>query len=325
MSSSDQQTGDVNQSASGTGGQPPPPSATPPPSSPPPAPSQSVAVWLVITFLNIALFVFVVPDSIFENKKLALLTKVFPAVVAGGLFAAGLVWFKNVLMTLPDRRWFKTINIIFLSLLIPLNVSQQNVVAVHPQIETNGYKFKVLVDNEERAYEPQGNMRLSIANHTVRIVPETEEKESNGREDSFPPIKEGKFRVSYKDMFHALFADYRPRWGPLYIVLISIPEPNVEVSIRKKDGDFDLAFVADPPPTGVGNPFTGKAGSRNEFVYRGSDKSGGTVDRFYLPYGDYEFTASRAGCNNKQKLQHKIGEDTRAYIISLDPLCPPSH
>jgi hypothetical protein len=276
---------------------------------------------MLITFLNIALFVFVVPDWIFEAKQISLLTKIFPAIVAAGLFAAGLVWFKNVLVTLPERRWFRIVNIVLLCLLIPLNISQQNVVAVQPQIESNGYKVKVLVDDKERDYEPGGKIRLSIADHIVKIVPETQENEPKGNEAPPSQMIEGKFDVSYKDVFYGLFADYRPHWSPLYVVLISVLEPNVEVLIHKTCGDFDLAFIADPPATRLGNPFAAKPGSRTEFVYRGSNKAGGTVDHLYLPYGDYEFTASQAACANKPKLQQKVGEDPHGSIVSFEPLC----
>ena len=282
-------------------------------------------VQFVITFLNVALFVFVVPEWILDAKRISLLTKVFPAVIVAGLFGLVVVWFKNVLTTLPEKTWFQTINFILFVLLVLLNISQQNISAVFPQIKSNGYQVKVLVDDTERAYQPGGTIRLSIADHTVRIVPEIDENQSKDSQDASPQIKEGKFTVSYKDVLGGLFADYKPQWGLLYVVGINVLEPNVEVLIHKTDGDFDVAFIADPPPTAIKNPFSAKPGSQTDFVYRGSDTAGGTFDRFYLPYGVYEFTASRADCLEKPQLTRTIGEDRGRHIINFAPLCQAHH
>lgn len=290
-------------------------------SPPPPPPSRAVAGWLVFTFVNITLFVFLVPDSILESKKVALLIKILPAVVAGGLFAAGMVWFKGILLALPERRSFRITNIVALGLLILLHVSQQDVVSIYPQMNTGGAKVKLFVDDKERPYEPGDKVRLSIGPHTIRVVPDNEGAQPQGGEADYPEIKEGQFRVTYKQVLCGLLGDYSPKWGPLYRVAVITPEANVEVLIHKTDGEFDAFFLENHPSTKLKYTFKRKPGSVNEFLYRGTHEELGSLDHLYLPNGYYFFTASREGCPHDPEKKLNIGIDTRPYTVSFKPLC----
>ncbi|HET8669916.1 MAG TPA: hypothetical protein VFM05_04620 [Candidatus Saccharimonadales bacterium] len=265
---------------------------------------------------------FLIPESIFDNKRVSLLTKVFSAIAAGGLFAAGLVWFKQGLVALPERHWFKVANSVALGLLIPLNLSQQNVVSFYPQIKSQESKFKLLVDNEARSHEPGGRMWLSFGSHTIKMVPEPQDTGSK-----YPDIQEREYRVTYKELLYGMFGYYWPQWGLLHRVGVITLEPNVEVLIDKIDGEFDPAFLKNPPApevkprTELEFHFAAKPSSRTQFLYRGADSRVGGSNHIYLPVGNYTFTASRTGCPDKKLEKRNIGVDRRPYTVTFTRLC----
>jgi len=292
--------------------------AIPPPEAPAPPPSRAVAIWLVLTFMNVTLLVLLIPASIFDDKKISFVVNLISAVVTGGFFAAGFIWFKDFFLALPQRRGFKVINIVGLCVLIPFHVSQQNVVAIHPQIDPATPKFKLVVDKDERTYEPGGNVRLSIKSHSITMAPENESTEAESKEQQ--PVKSRSFSVNYKDVVNAIFSDYRPTWGLLYSVGIITEDANVEVQV-KRNGDFDPEFLKKPPRTELSDKsstsFTPKAGSRNEFVYRGANDPLGCNDHVYLPEGEYVFVASQPGCSKElDKSTLKIpGPQSRSLLF----------
>jgi hypothetical protein len=256
--------------------------------------------------LNIVLIVFLLPASVLKNEQLAFIIKVGTLVAAAGAFAAGLVYFKNLLSSLPTRKWFKRLNVVVFCLLIPIHASQLPVVAVHPRIEPRGAKLEI--DGRARDYE-NGTIRLSINNHPVQVSPASGGKPRD-------------FNVTYKEVFFALFSDYSPRWTPLFQVTIDTNSENVEVTIQKKDGEFDAAFRKRPPATELNLPFEAKADARDVFIYRGANNPIGSADHVELPYGDYEFTARKNNCAEKDVKSLKVGSaPSERYSVDFKPLC----
>ena len=294
-----------------------------PTENPPPLlqPSRATAGWLVLTLLNIGLLVFLVPVPIFDSPQAQLLAKVLSTVVAAGAFAAGVLFFKMVLLTLPEQRWFKISNVIALGILILLHVSQQNVVSIYPRIDPEG--ATLIIDEQPRAYEAGGKVGLAIHSHTVKIRPQGGDtgKEPQDGVLGEPEYMEREFEVKCKDVFLGIFTTYSPRWGLLYRVTIYTRNPNVEVRIHKKDDAFDTDFLQDTLARDL-RKLT--PGSTNDLVYRGTAAPLGSSGVIYLPYGEYVFTASMAGCLSNQTQPPKplfIGTDRMPYEVAFSKLC----
>jgi hypothetical protein len=270
------------------------------------APTRSDAVWLLLTLVNIGLFVFLVPADVLENKQLGFIIKSVSLIGAMGAFAAGLLWFKKFVTSLPERKWFRVTQIAALCVLIPLQVSQRSVVPLHPRVEPAGTKLEV--DGEPRRYD-SGTVRVSIRNHRIRVS-----AASGGHPREFP--------LSYTDVFAAIFKEYSPRWTPLYEVTINTNSEDVEVVIRKKDGEFDADFRANPPPTELGLSFEPQANAKDTFIYRGANNPNGSADHVNLPYGDYELTARNASCRDTDIRPLSVGKSHSAkHSVDFNPLC----
>jgi hypothetical protein len=250
--------------------------------------------------------VFLLPVSLLKNEQVAFIIKVGTLVGAAGAFAAGLMWFKKLATSLPRQKLFKVLNIVALCGLIPAHVSQMQVVPIHPRVEPAGAKLEI--DGQPRDYE-NGTVRMSIGSHNVKVSP------TGGGQSR-------DFTVSYKDVFFAIFNDYKPRWTPLYQVTIDTNSENVEVAIQKKDGDFDVAFRKNPPTTELKLTFEPKADGKDLFIYRGADNPNGSADHVELPYGEYQFTASRNNCKERDVITLRVGnEQTGKYSVEFKPLC----
>lgn len=291
-------------------------------SSPPP--SKVIVAWLAVFLVNIIIVAFLLPEWIYDSKQVTTLTKVLPALLAV-LFTAGLLWLRGIAGTLPKQRWFQLVNGVAFVLLLPVMVSQQNVVPVYPDVNAEGTKIKLLVDDKERAYDPGGRVWLSFGAHTIKIVPDTEKAVAKEGEATEPEVEEGQFKVTLGHVVYRLFGYYWPKWGPLYRVGVITPEANVDVAVQMTKGQFDSFYLAHPPLTKLNvshsTTFKIKPGSVNEFLYHGANGEYGCIDRLYLPSGHYSFTASREGCENKPKQELKIGIDPGPYTVSFDPLC----
>lgn len=279
------------------------------PDEPVPPPSRSNAAWLVITLMNIVLIVFLVPASLLKQDQLGFIFKVVSIVGAMGAFAAGLVWFKNLMTSLPQQRWFKIANVAILFAVVPLHVSQQSVVPLHPRIEPSGTLLEI--DGQQRDYE--GGVRLSVSNHQVRV---------RATSNSHPRD----IAITYKDVFYAIFKNYSEYWTPWYKVTINTNSENVEVLIRKKDGEFDADFRKHPPATELALPFQPKSNSNDTFIYHGANNPNGSADHINLPYGEYELTARSNGCNQTLVTQLIVGKVIVGKVeasdrVDFDPLC----
>jgi len=268
--------------------------------TPPPPPSRSNAFWLGLTLVNIVLIVFLLPSALLKNDRVAFIVQIVTTVAAAGVFAAGLVYFKNLASSLPQRKWFKVVNIVALCLLGPVNVLRLPVVPIHPQIEPAGAKLKV---DDEDVEHFNDRLRLSVGSHKVQITPRLR---SEGTEKTY--------WISYKDVIRAVFKDYTPRWTPLQEVTVGTKEPNVEVTIRMKGGEFDAEFRENPPATAGQLPFGPKPNVNDTFIYRGANYETGGGDAVKLPYGEYEFVARKDGCQKQVNTVVVINKDSEADV-----------
>jgi hypothetical protein len=276
----------------------------------PPPPSSSNAVWLAITLLNVVLIVVLLPATLLKSEEVSFIIKLVVMVGAAGAFAAGLVWFQNLARSLPNRKGFKVLNIVLLCTLIPVNVSQMTVVPLHPTLEP-GSTLKI--DDKGRELDG-GALRLSVNNHEVSVTPPVDDSANDKG-------KPWKYKVTYKEMILAIFWGYHSRWTPLYLVYVNTDDPDVEILIRKTDGDFDADFLQKPEPTKRGYLFNRKPESKNTFVYRGGPNQTGSEDLLHLPYGNYDFIGSKNGCAPLLKQLNINKWEPQGYSVDFGSIC----
>lgn len=267
----------------------------------PPPPSFWNAIWLVITFVNFVLFLFIIPESLFKDERIELIVKAGSFLVT--IFVGGFLWLKTRFFDFLGRTAFKVSQSALLGVLVTLHLSQFSLFPIYPAIKPADATLKV--DGAPVKYDGK-RLRLPISDHKITI--------GNAEEEN-----EREFSVSYKDVLFSMFKGYRPSWSLLYNVKLSISDAKVEVVIRKLDGEFDDDYREKREPTTLGQPF--KQTAKDTFVYLSKDEPLGSTDNIRLPYGDYEFTARRQGCKTDMKTL-SIGQDQSSeYEVNFDVLC----
>jgi len=230
-----------------------------------------------VTLLNVILFVFLIPDSWLKgNEKVSFIIKVGSVVVASGAFVAGVAFFRSFIASIPRRTWFKVTNSVVVGVLLTLHLTQMRVVPIYPRVEPAG--ARLLVDDRPEEYAGKA-VWLSINNHGAKVSPER-----GG--DATP------YSISYKDVFGAIFKKYSPRWPLRYSIPIEVIGANVNVYIRKIDGELDPAFTREFSELNPGL----ERGENGVLKWSGPGDPGGGFADVKLPYGTYEMYAQKDDC-----------------------------
>lgn len=271
-----------------------------------PSASGANALWLAVTLLNLVLIAFLLPSWLLKNDTVLFIIKVASIVAAAGAFAAGLVWFQNFLTSLPSHPWFKVSQIIAFVVLGLLNVAKLPLVPLYPVVDAGA----TLEINGQHQNVEAGTVRVSFGAHKIVVSP--------GKADDGKPWH---YSLGYEDVFSAIFRKYEQRWSPLYAVDIKTKVSNVEVLIRKLDGDFDPGFRNKPEPSDFGFKFEPMTGKTDAFIYGASDSQFGSADVVYLPPGEYAFTAHKEGCGDKEIRINIKGIQHGGHTVDFESLC----
>jgi hypothetical protein len=111
--------------------------------------------------------------------------------------------------------------------------------------------------------------------------------------------------------------------SPFYAVDLKTKAPNMQVEIRKTDGDFNTEFLADPQPTAL-FPRTKlelKPETKNIFLWHATPNELGTSDIVYVPHGKYVFTADNEACRNKPIEKALTEVRPEGYLVDFRSLC----
>jgi len=273
----------------------------------PPLPSRSTAIWLCVTLLNLVLIVFLIPDSLLKNQRVEFIVKAVP--VATGLFIAGYVWIKALFLDFLTHRSYKIAQTAILTIVILLHASQWPIVMINPQLEPADAFLGV--DGSEPAPYDGGGFRVSVNDHTVKLVKTTSKQETIER--SIP--------ISYQQILRAILRNYNPRWPLLYPVAVDIQQPGVEVRIKKTDGYFDEYFRSKKHFSSRNLPLELDPNSGDTLIYQSGNDQIVPDDVLELPYGDYLVKATRVGCKNSyEPIELSIGKGSDLkYLISYPP------
>jgi hypothetical protein len=267
------------------------------------SPAARAAFLLVITALDVCLFV-LLASGLIKSDSFTFLLQVVTALVAGsGVFAAGKTWFSELFKTLPNQPWFPAVAVVLFIVLGLANLSRLPLVPLYPQLDPDT-TLKVDDDSGPRSVP----ISVSFRPHTFTVTPAND---ASG--------KARHYDIGYKELLAAIFTKYTDRWSPLYAAEIKTLDAMVDVEIQKTDGDFDAQFRNSVEVTHRHHTFKPKPGANDIFIWQGGDNELGSVDTVYLPPGNYTFTARKQGCQ-PQAIPRQVNEKDQP-VIDFESLC----
>jgi hypothetical protein len=261
-----------------------------------PAPSRSDAFWLFLCLANVAMLLWWTPEAVLENPKLEFLVKLIP-LVGGYLFALGYLWFRNNLLAAGRSGKFKAAQLLLAAVLLPAGLSQTNIFHLKPLLEPDK-AVTVSVGGEE--VDPK-RIWLPLGTHEFKI--------RFGRKEGADRWEERTFKLGPWQMLKALWA--RPRWPLLYKITFIYSASDVEVVVRRVEGEYDAGFLETlrNPPDDLHVKWE-EGESQPTFVYSCTAKSFGGVggsESVSLPPGTYSMYARKKGCGQSDPLTVVIG------------------
>jgi hypothetical protein len=257
------------------------------------------AVWFLISVLNVGLFLVVIPQSFLDSKWVEAVAKA--AIWLGTyvfVFRSG--WYRDWLLTIRARLWFKVAQLVLLMPLAVLAITLIPMFPIHPIVRPEtGATLKI--GSESYGPENWGTLRVPFRSQTIVLT------DTHGRERPF--------NLSYGEIFESL-RGYRPQWSLTYDVIISAVDSDFDIFIVKTDGEFDRTFPKDSPEhklSGVDKPARESANSVRfhwQKEYEGQAK-------IYLPYGNYELFARKTGCDDSHRKSLSVQKSTTSRIEKL--------
>lgn len=277
---------------------------------PPLQPKPSDGFWLFISITNIAMFFWWIPEGLWNNNIIDTLLKLVPW-LGSSLFVLGYTWCHKRILELSRHRYFKAVQLAFLSFFLLLGFTQLSIFPINPLVEPE----EAVLEINGKPYDKnqRKNIRLPIKNYKVLIKNDKQVASNEG-----PDVRQ--FYISYGDFIKTFWdSDYRPYFSPLYDVILHTQEPLTEVVIEKQGHDFDSDFLNNPRASHIGAPVEVDGKRTLHFRWPSPDDTAHTLR---LPYGNYKWMIKNESCPYVIEQSFFVGKDIKP--VKITTLCAKS-
>jgi hypothetical protein len=190
-----------------------------------PKPTWQDGAWLLILIVNAVLLVDVVPQEWWKNPGLEITSKVLPW-LGGGTFVLGATWFREHILALSRKRFFK---ITMACSLAPLLVFHLPFVSLHPIVDPPDAELYVDGVNKG-SFHGSEKARLRLWNHRFQIQPYNS--------TSVPPRV---IEWTWRRLMAAWWKNEQPHWALIYPVTIVSEGKGCVIHLRKESLDTDFS------------------------------------------------------------------------------------
>jgi hypothetical protein len=256
---------------------------------PPPVPDRRQIIWLCLCVANVALLLWLLPETIFKDRAENL--SKFVVWLGSSVFVSSFVWFREQLLGLTRSRVFKITLAVAVPILMLVYISQLNIFAIHPDIEPRN--LRMIVDEQPAGDEDPQNLSVSLQTHSITVQPANWRPQND---DNIYP-RPRTFKLTKLDVLQAWWGTKKPRWRLIYDVYVQPAGAVDEVIVRPVEIDRDFMLKPDPPLS----DFIGAPAVRGqELVYDWHGAEDAQLP-LRLPEGKYTIFSRKKKCDGQEK------------------------
>jgi hypothetical protein len=280
---------------------------------PPPVPDRRQIIWLCLCVANVALLLWLLPETIFKDRAENL--SKFVLWLGSSVFVSSFVWFREQLLGLTQKRPFKIGLLVIFPILMLIYVSQLNIFAIHPDIQPTD--AQVIIEGQPVSDEDRQNLPLSLTTHWITVQPaDWPQNDPN----HYPRPR--RFRLTRADVFWAWWGRKQPRWRLVCDVYVKVQGAVDEVVVRPAEIDRDFMLKPDPPlsPDRLAVPIGAPRVRGQELVYDWNQASDAQLP-LRLPQGTYTIFSRKKNCpdGKSEIVEGAVGKN---QTTELQEPCP---
>jgi hypothetical protein len=283
---------------------------------PPPPPDRKLFFWLFLCVTNVAMLIWLLPETVLDSKRVEAATK-FIIWLGGSIFVSCFVWFRDQLLGLAQKPFFKRMQIAAFPVLILLYLSQLNIFTIHPVIEPSD--AELILNGQSVSEDEREDLSLSLNKQKIIVQPAGWKPQDDL--SAYPRPR--KFMLTKSDvLYYAWLGREQPRWPLIYNVYIKASGSVDQVVVQRREGDFDSGFVKEPEPAlSDGLTLDTPAATGRELVYQWR-KMKDIILPLRLPYGKYTVFTRKEGCAEKFTADIDVPAVKNTRTELREP-CPP--
>ena len=282
------------------------------------------ALWLVLTIVNVALALWILPDKVLKSDWLDLLSGKIAPWLASSAFVAGYTWWRDEILGFSRSRAFRILQV---ALFPPLLLAETPLLVIRAELSPPNAQLWI---DGERATRTRADWNGSVYEHEVRLLArphrlELRQPEYWDKEQIKTETQE--IELGWGDVMDAILRSRRFHWSVVWPVTITAPcKPDRMIVARDVDtfdwnylttwarGDELRAVARNPPYSRLSWDDAREFSAVEVLVPTGDSKSMSKTIR--LPAGTYHFLAVRKGIPD-ESIGRAISANTSSFIIPL--------